>query len=348
MENNNKDNSLWSLDKVPAPYWIAIVILLFLPSFCSDFVLVQIFGWTFCLGMIASSLMFLAGYGGMVSLVQMTIAGVAAYMIAIFGYSSIDTISLGWPWWIVIPIAIIIAAIFGTLSGALAVRTQGIYTIMITLAIAAAFFYFVTQNYTMFNGFTGFREIKPPNVFNISWRNPIPFYYLCLFFAALSYFAILYVSGSTFGLSLQGIKDNPRRMSSIGFNVTSHRIAAYTFASVIASFGGILLVWLNGQISPGTVGVGPSIDILVIAVIGGIGHPIGSFIGAFIYVIFKNFSMDILVALGLPGERFKLLIGLVFLVIVFWSPDGLLGLWKKWIERIKKHDPLKVDKKEGI
>ena len=150
MENNHKNNSLWSLDKIPAPYWGALIILLFLPGICSDFVLVQIFGWTFCLGMIAVSLMFLAGYGGMVSLVQMTIAGVAGYMIAIFGHSSIDTISLGWPWWIAIPIAIIIAAIFGTLSGALAVRTQGIYTIMITLAIAAAFFYFVTQNYTIF------------------------------------------------------------------------------------------------------------------------------------------------------------------------------------------------------
>ncbi len=60
----------------------------------------QIFGWAFILGMIALSLMFLAGYGGMVSLVQMTVAGCAGYMLAIFGTSAITAISLGWPWWL--------------------------------------------------------------------------------------------------------------------------------------------------------------------------------------------------------------------------------------------------------
>ena len=92
--------------------------------------------------MIALSLMFLAGYGGMVSLAQMTVAGLAGYMVAIFGESAITDISLGWPWYLNIPIAIVIAAVFATVTGWLAVRTEGIYTIMITLAIASAFFYF--------------------------------------------------------------------------------------------------------------------------------------------------------------------------------------------------------------
>ena len=78
----------------------------------------------------------------MVSLVQLTVAGFAGYMVAVFGVSGNANISLGWPWWLAIPMAIALATLFGTLGGALAVRTEGIYTIMITLAIGAAFYYF--------------------------------------------------------------------------------------------------------------------------------------------------------------------------------------------------------------
>ncbi len=77
-------------------------------------------------------------------------------MVAILGPSGTVTVSLGLTWWIVLPAAFLIAALFATVAGALAVRTEGIYTIMITLAIAAAFFYFTRQNYTIFNGYSGF------------------------------------------------------------------------------------------------------------------------------------------------------------------------------------------------
>jgi branched-chain amino acid transport system permease protein len=317
------------LRRTPTAAWAVGFFLLILPAFANDFILVQIFGWSFILGMIALSLMFLAGYGGMVSLVQMTVAGCAGYMLAILGASGIASISLGWPWWLAVPAAILIATLFGTLSGALAVRTAGIYTIMITLAIAAAFFYFTRQNYTIFNGFSGFNGVRPPVVFGVDWRQPTAFYYLTLVCAALSYAAVLYVSRSPFGLALQGTRDNPRRMAALGFDVTAHRIAAYSFAGVIAAVGGILLVWLNTQISPGTAGIGPVIDILVIAVVGGLGGPIGPFIGAIIYVVLRTFALDALVAVGLDGARFQLLIGLGFLAIVFFSPDGVLGLWAR-------------------
>ena len=84
--------------------------------------------------------MFLAGYGGMVSLMQLTIAGLAGYMTAVLGASGNANISLGWPWWLATPMALALATLFGTIGGALALRTEGIYTIMITLAIASAFY----------------------------------------------------------------------------------------------------------------------------------------------------------------------------------------------------------------
>ncbi|WP_420392253.1 branched-chain amino acid ABC transporter permease [Acuticoccus sp.] len=329
----------WSLTAIPTHVWVVGLVLLLMPVIASDFVLSQILSWSLILGMIALSLMFLAGYGNMVSLVQMTVAGVAAYMTAIFGTSAIETISLGWPWWAAAPLAVLVAVVFGTLSGALAVRTEGIYTIMITLAIAAAMFYLVRQNYTLFNGFSGLNQVRAPVFWGIDWRDPLPFYYLTLAFALAAYFGVIYVARAPFGLALQGVRDNARRMAALGYNVTAHRIAAWAFASLIAGVAGVLLVWLNGQVSPGTIAVGPAIDVLIIAVVGGLAHPIGPFLGAILYVLLRTFALDVLVALGLSGERFQLLIGLGFLVVVFFSSDGLLGLWRRLRER-RAADPL--------
>lgn len=327
--------------RVPVAVWALATLALLMPAFANNFILFQVFGWTFILGMIALSLMFLAGYGGMVSLIQMTVAGLAGYMVAIIGPSGADQVSLGLPWWINIPAAILIATLFGTLVGALAVRTEGIYTIMITLAIAAAFFYFTRQNYTIFNGYSGFSLVVPPQLFGVDWRQPVAFYYLTLGAAVLAYAAVVYVARSPFGLALQGVRDNARRMAALGYNVFWHRILAYAFAAVIASFGGILLVWQNAQIAPGTAGIPAVIDILVIAVVGGLRHPIGPFIGSFIYVLLSSFAPDVLQALGLGPDRFKLVVGLGFLAIVYFSPDGVLGIWSRFMARRReKVDPL--------
>jgi branched-chain amino acid transport system permease protein len=325
-------------ERVPGGWWLLIVALLGLPLVANSFWLFQVMGWTFILGMIAVSLTFLAGYGGMVSLLQMTVAGVAGYAVAYLGASGATTpsgvpLSFGLAWWVVVPAAFLIAGAFATVCGALAVRTEGIYTIMITLAIAAAFFYLCLQNYTVFNGYTGFNRILPPPLFGVNWREPVPFYYLSLGCAALSFGAVVYVSRAPFGLALQGVRDNPRRMAALGFNVTAHRIAAHAFASIFASMGGILLVWQNTQIAPGTVGISAAIDVLVVAVIGGLRRPLGAFIGAFIYVILQVFSSDALGAFGFSSERFKLIIGIGFLAIVLFSPDGVLGLWDRWRAR---------------
>ena len=96
----------------PGWAWAGAALLLIMPALASDFVLYQIFGWSFVLGMVGLSLMFLGGYGGMVSLAQMSVAGMAGYMTAIFGVSAIDAISLGWPWWMTVPTAILIAVEF--------------------------------------------------------------------------------------------------------------------------------------------------------------------------------------------------------------------------------------------
>jgi branched-chain amino acid transport system permease protein len=218
----------------------------------------------------------------------------------------------------------VVGVLFSIGTGLLAIRTAGIYTIMITLAIGVAFYLFAQQNYAIFNGHSGFAGIAPPVVAGIDWRAPVPFYFLSLVIAGACYLAVLYVARAPFGLALQAIHDNPRRMRALGFNVAAHRVAAYAVAGAIASLGGVLLVWFDGRISPGTIGVDRLIDVLVIAVVGGLRHPIGPFVGALLFVLVDTFAVDIV-----GGERFNTLIGTVFLAIVLFSPDGLLGLGER-------------------
>ncbi|MCE3274121.1 MAG: hypothetical protein K0S57_4518, partial [Ramlibacter sp.] len=125
---------------------------------------------------------------------------------------------------------------------------------MITLAMGVAFYYLCLQNYTVFNGFQGFQKVHPPMVLGVDWRAPVPFYFLVLSLALVGYFAVKYIARAPFGVALQGIRDNPRRMNALGYNVTAHRVAAYGVAGLIASVGGVLLVWYNGLITPGSVG----------------------------------------------------------------------------------------------
>jgi branched-chain amino acid transport system permease protein len=100
-------------------------------------------------------------------------------------------------------------------------------------------------------------------------------------------------------------------------------------AAILAALGGLFLVWFNGRISPGTINVGAAINLLVIAILGGLRRPIGPFIGALIFVLLDNFAIDLI-----DRERFNLVIGAAFLAVVLFSPDGVLGLWRKLLERL--------------
>jgi branched-chain amino acid transport system permease protein len=319
----------WLAARVRVRHVVVLVAALIYPLVATPFFTFQVGAQSLALGLIALSLTFLAGYGGMVSLAQMTVAGIAGYAYAIFATSGTD-ISLKWPWWLAVLLALAIATACGTLIGWFSVRTEGIYTIMITLAIGVAFYYLAQQNYSLFNGFQGFQSVLSPVVLGRDVRDPVPFYYLTLFWALAGYFGVQYLLRTPFGVALQGIRDNPRRMAALGFDVTAHRVAAYAVAGLIAAVAGILLVWYNRLISPGSVGTSWLINILVIAVLGGMRHPIGPFIGAVVFVLLQNFAVDLV-----DRERFNLLIGGVFLIIVLFSPDGILGWWVNGVARLR-------------
>jgi branched-chain amino acid transport system permease protein len=312
----------WIWARVSARHVFVLAAVLLYPWVATPFFTYQIGAQALALGLIALSLTFLGGYGGMVSLAQMTIAGVAGYVISILGVSAVTEISFKWPWWVGVPIAIVVATAVAAGIGWLSVRTEGIYTIMITLAMGVAFYYLCLQNYSIFNGFQGFQQVYAPTVAGVDFRQATPFYYLCLFWSLAGYFLVKYVLRTPFGIALQGIRDNPRRMNALGFNVTAHRVAAYAFAGLLAAVGGVLFTWYNGLVTPGSVGTSWLINILIIAVLGGMRHPVGAFLGAVVFVLLQSFAIDLI-----DRERFNLVIGMVFLAIVLFSPDGLLGWW---------------------
>lgn len=294
---------------------LVLAALALAPLAVSDFWLVQILGRTAILGTIALGLTLLAGFGGMVSLAQMSVAGVAGYTMAIAGEA-------GWPVLAALLLALALGTLAAGLVGALAARTEGIYTIMITLALAVVLFYFTRQNYALFNGFDGFTEVRAP----AALRGPAAFWLLCLAVAAAAWLGARRLIASPFGLALQGVRDAPGRLRALGFDVARHKVAAYMIAGLMAAAGGVLLTWFNTRIDPATIGIGPVIDILIIAVIGGLSSPAGAFVGALAFVLLDNFAGEVI-----PGarERFGLIIGLFFLVVLLASPDGLIGIWRR-------------------
>ena len=315
---------------------LAVLALAAAPLALSDFWLIQILGRALILGLITLGLTLLAGFAGMVSLAQMTVASVAAYTVAILTTTGTGP-ALALP---ALP-AVLLALGFGVAAagviGLLAVRTGGIYTIMITLAIAVVFFYFTRQNYPLFNGFDGYAQVVPPAPLG----QPVGFYYMCLAAALAGYVWVARLVRAPFGLALQGLRDEPRRLESLGFDVYRHRLAAYLVAGLLAAAGGVLLVWFNTRIDPGSVGLGPVIDILIIAVIGGLSHPVGAFVGALAFVVIDNFAVELVPA---ARERFNLIIGTFFLLVVVFSPDGLIGIWRRLMRRPQDaDDPARSD-----
>jgi ABC-type branched-subunit amino acid transport system permease subunit len=193
-----------------APHHIVVLVLLLVfPFVATPFLTFQVAAQSLVLGLIALSLTFLGGYGGMISLAQMTVAGIAGYAVAVLGHSSAAEISLGWPWWAALPAAIVVCVLSAALIGWLSVRTEGIYTIMITLAIGVAFYYLVLQNYSVFNGFQGLREVYPPKVLGIAWRDPVPFYFLSLACSLAGYLLVRWIVRAPFGIARAGHPRQP-------------------------------------------------------------------------------------------------------------------------------------------
>jgi branched-chain amino acid transport system permease protein len=306
-----------------------------------SFILTQVFWYA----ILAMSLIFLSAYGGMVSLAQTALFGISGFVLGnvVLNVAAGNTkgLNLGWNPWLGILLGILFATAFGFLFGALASRSAGIYFLMITLTIAVIANYFFGQ-VTLLSGFSGVSNIyqrAPGFLGGDVQKHPDRLYYLALVVALVVYALIRYVVKTPFGLALQGIRDDPVKMSSLGYNVPLHRTLAFTFASFVASISGVVFVWWNGHIDPGTINLTAVLNLLTIAVIGGLYRLEGAWVGALAFVIIQDYVRDVNVPL--IGGSFNTVIGLIFLAIIVVSPGGLLGMWetgKAWLVRLAGGD----------
>ena len=206
---------------------------------------------------------------------------------------------------------------------------------MITLAFGVIVFFFFAQ-VTQISGHGGVNDIEVPAIVGTQTGDPASLYYISLVVAAVAFLGVLYLGRTPFGLTMQGIRDDPTRMRALGYNVALHRTLAFAVAGLIAAVAGILSVWYTRRIGPGSVELGMVIDVLVVAVIGGLYRLQGAWVGALVFVLIDNYSRQWTPEIGsvLGPDRFNTLLGLIFLAIVLVSPGGLVGAWEQardWI-----------------
>ncbi|SEF18776.1 branched-chain amino acid ABC transporter permease [Jiangella alba] len=311
-----------------------VIVLILLPSLATAFFVNFVMTQTLILGLAAATIVFLARYGGMTSLAQLLMFGIAGFM---FGNAALDGgargLNLGWHPWAAVLFAIVVTTLAAFVLGAIASRTTGIYFLMLTL-VYGVIGYFVFAQIVEISGPGGITSIQRPDLLG----PPVRLYYAGLLLSVLAYVGFRAIRRTAFGLALQGVRDDPVRMASLGFDVPLHRTLAFTLAGFVAGLAGLLNVWWNGQVDPASISIGPTLILLIIAVIGGISSLEGAWLGAFVYVLVFTYLRDLPLVdrIGITEARFNTVIGVIVLVIMVLSPEGLTGIVRRLPVRTQK------------
>jgi branched-chain amino acid transport system permease protein len=299
-----------------------VVVLAAAPLLFTDFYLSAVLTKALWLGVAAVSLTFLAGYVGMVSLGQVALYGIAGFTMANLVTADGGS-AIAWNPWLGTLAGILVCTGAGLLFGAIASRSYGIYFLMITLAFGVIVYLFFAQ-VTQLSGFGGVNNVDRPDIVSNPVSDPANLFYIALGTAAAVYVLLRYLGRTPFGLALQGVRDDPSRMRALGFNVPLLRMLAFGLGALVAALAGILSVWWNTRISPGSIDLPRTLDVLIIAVIGGLYRLEGAWVGAIVFTVLDNWTRGI----DIVGGRFNTVIGVVFLAIVLLSPGGLMGIWQ--------------------
>jgi branched-chain amino acid transport system permease protein len=270
----------------------------------------------------------------MVSLTQTAFFGLTGYVIGLLGVER----GLAFP----LPeiAAIIALLIMAVAFGLVVMRTHQIVFLMLTLALGQICWAFARQNTSLLHGWAGIRGIRPLTVLGINFANDANFYWASLVLFGLGIFIMWRIIKSPFGLILNGIRENPRRMTALGYSVFWIRVAVFIIAALYAGIGGILSVYSTGIITPTTIQLSRTIWVLLVVILGGANYFWGPVIGTVIAV-----WLDVIISQITP--RYNTVIGIIFLAIVLLTPNGILGLLagiKSWV----KPSSLKKQKEKTI
>ncbi len=266
---------------------------------------------------LAATVNFLAGDGGMASLGHGAIAASAAYGA---GWASMQGHSVTMQVVLAMGTGIAVSLAYGLLS----MRTNGIYFLMVTLAVGMVVYGLAYRLSSVTRGENGITGIARPEFLAEPWA----FYlFVVVSFLAVT-LALLVVSRSPFGAGLRGIRDSESRMRSLGYYVPAFKLVAFMISGTIASYAGLLSVWHTHFVSPSSAEVHRSVLLIVMVILGGLGTTMGPLVGATIVVLVEN-------VLSNSVERWPTVLGLIFVLAILFARSGLVGSAAKLVKRLR-------------
>ena len=291
--------------------------LAFVPLYAwltGDMYVLTLFGRILAFSLAALGLNLALGYGGMVSLGHAMYMGLGAYTVGIL--SSLGVFS----GWVHLVCTAFITILIATPLSWVALRTQGIAFIMITLAFAQLFYY-VFVSLKMFGGDDGI-SLKQLSDFGILTGNKFAIYISLLIALFLSIWLMHKIVASQFGLLLRASKTNNRRVKALGSHTLTYRMTAYVISALLCALAGFFLANLTGFVSPAMMTWSISGELIVMVLLGGVGSVFGPIVGALAFLLTEE-------GLKLLTERWPLILGPLIVLIVIYLKHGIWGLWSK-------------------
>lgn len=292
--------------------WFAgAVVLVALPHLIGSDYYINIASQVLIAAILALSLNILIGFGGMISLGHAAYLGTAAYLTiyltaqAGFGHISGALIAVG------------ATTALAMLFGFLALRASGLGFLMITLALGQILWGIAYRWASLTGGDNGLGGLTRPHPFGIDLATPTAFFYFVLIFFVIALLSIARFIQSGFGQSLQGTRDQPRRMRALGYNVWLIQWCSFVYAGFWGAVAGLLYGYYHQFVSPQSLHLTTSAETLLMVIAGGTGTLFGPVVGAALVVILKN-------VISAYITRWVMLLGFVFVAIVLFMPEGLV------------------------
>lgn len=301
----------------------ALAVALALPLLGVPPFYVSLLTQTWIYAIVGMSLDLLVGFTGLVNFSQAAFFGLGAYGVAI-GLTRYHVASFGGELGLALLVAVAGAALFGLV----ALRSEGTGFIIITLALNEIVWGLAYQWVSMSGGDNGITGIVRPALGPWDVSGTIPYYYLCLACCGLALALLAALVRSPFGLVLEGIREAPRRMRALGYDVWRFRYLAFLISAAFAGLAGALFAWYNEFVGPVNLALDTSTQFLIIVILGGIGTLYGQVLGAGIVVFLSN-------GLSALTQRWELILGALYVLIVMYAPDGLVGLGRRLLLRLQ-------------
>jgi branched-chain amino acid transport system permease protein len=294
---------------------VVLAIMAMVPVYSSltgNYFLMSLFTRISILAIAAVSLNLIMGFGGMVSFGHAAYLGIGGYAVGILAKEGINSGLLQWP------LALAASALFALAVGALSLRTRGVYFIMITLAFAQMIYY-VAIGLDRYGGDDGMTIYRRSQFGLIDLSNKTAFYYLCLVLLLMVAYLIWRIVNSRFGMVIQGARSNDRRMRAIGYPTYRYKLVCFVIAGTLCGLAGVLLANHTDFINPAMMQWTRSGDLIVMAVLGGMGTVLGPVLGALALLLLEE-------ALSGLTEYWQIIIGPLFLLVVLFARGGIDGL----------------------